>query len=71
MTRQSVLVGCRGGFRILEVCVAGAGLWPGFAALGDHRAGDGYNSERRGAYAAIMAAISGRMPMILMTRLRL
>ena len=44
---------------------------PELTDLGDDQAIYGFKSERRGAYAAIIAAISGRMPMMLMTRLRL
>ena len=44
---------------------------PDFAAPWGDLADDGRSMERRGAYAALIAAISGLMPMMLMTRLRL
>ena len=43
---------------------------PDFAVLGGDLADYGRNLERRGAYAPI-AAISGVVPMMFMTRLRL
>ena len=58
-------------FWFLGICAAGAGFWAGFWV----RCGDLAGWVRKGRptspYAALMAAISGAMPMMFMTRLRL
>ena len=58
-------------FRISGILAADAGLWAGFWPLCAGLARYGRKMTPARAYAASMAAISGRMPKMFMTRLRL
>ncbi len=51
--------------------MADAGLWAGVSVLSGDLAGYGRELGRTSAYAVLIAAISGPMPKMFMTRLRL
>jgi hypothetical protein len=58
-------------FPVLGICAGGAGLWDGFWALYGGWGGCRRKLMSTSAYAALIAAISGPMPRMFMTRLRL
>ena len=58
-------------FRILEFFAAGVALWAGFWVPCSGAPGDRRKMTPTSPYAAFIAAISGPMPRMFMTRLRL
>ena len=61
----------KSGFPVLGDYASGAGLWVGFWVVCGDLAGSVRKWTPTSPYAALIAAISGAMPMIFMTRLRL
>lgn len=55
----------------MDICAVGAVLWAGICGFGGDLAEYRRKLRAVSAYAALIAAISGVMPMMLITRLRL